>query len=109
MTGAERGTAIHAFMQSVPLTAPPDLTAEVQRQTGLQLLDAALADKLDLDAVRPFFDSAVWRRIRLARRILRGAVHHGAARRRHHPRRTAGERRRGRGTGAGHCRPCAGV
>ena len=72
MTGAERGTAIHAFMQSVPFDGPaPDLTAEVQRQTGLQLLDAALADKLDLDAVRPFFDSAVWRRIRLARRILR--------------------------------------
>ena len=72
MTGAERGTAIHAFMQSVPFDGPaPDLAAEVQRQTGLQLLDAALADKLDLDAVRPFFDSAVWRRIRLARRILR--------------------------------------
>jgi len=72
MTGAERGTAIHAFMQSVPFDGPaPDLTAEVQRQTELQLLDAALADKLDLDAVRPFFDSAVWRRIRLARRILR--------------------------------------
>ena len=72
MTGAERGTAIHAFMQSVPFDGPaPDLAAEVQRQTRLQLLDAALADKLDLDAVRPFFDSAVWRRIRLARRILR--------------------------------------
>ena len=72
MTGAERGTAIHAFMQSVPFDGPaPDLAAEVQRQTELQLLDAALAYKLDLDAVRPFFDSAVWRRIRLARRILR--------------------------------------
>ena len=72
MTGAERGTAIHAFMQSVPFDGPaPDLAAEVQRQTGLQLLDAALADKLDLDAVRPFFDSAVWRRIRHAKQILR--------------------------------------
>ena len=72
MTGAERGTAIHAFMQSVPFDGPaPDLDAEVRRQTNLQLLDPALADKLDLDAVRPFFASAVWRRIRLAKQILR--------------------------------------
>ena len=72
MTGAERGTAIHAFMQSVPFDGPaPDLAAEVQRQTDLQLIDPALAEKLDLDAVRPFFDSAVWRRIRQARQILR--------------------------------------
>ncbi len=72
MTGAERGTAIHAFMQSVPFDGPaPDLTAEVRRQTELQLLDPALADKLDLDAVRPFFESAVWRRVRLAKQILR--------------------------------------
>ena len=72
MTGAERGTAIHAFMQSVPFDGPaPDLDAEVKRQTDLQLLDAALADKLDLDAVRPFFESAVWRRIRHAKQILR--------------------------------------
>ena len=72
MTGAERGTAIHAFMQSVPFDGPaPDLDAEVRRQTDLQLLDPALADKLDLDAVRPFFASAVWRRVRLAKQILR--------------------------------------
>ena len=72
MTGAERGTAIHAFMQSVPFDgAAPDLDAEVKRQTDLQLLDAALADKLDLDAVRPFFTSAVWRRIRMAKQVLR--------------------------------------
>ena len=72
MTGAERGTAIHAFMQSVPFDGPaPDLDAEVKRQTDLQLLDPALADKLDLDAVRPFFASAVWRRIRMAKQVLR--------------------------------------
>ena len=55
MTGAERGTAIHAFMQSVPFDGPAPRPAEVRRQTELQLLDPALADKLDLDAVRPFF------------------------------------------------------
>ena len=72
MTGAERGTAIHAFMQSVPFDGTtPDLDAEVQRQIDARLLDAGLADKLDLDRVRPFFESAVWRRIRHARAVLR--------------------------------------
>ena len=55
MTGAERGTAIHAFMQSVPFDGTaPDLDAEVQRQIDARLLDAGLAGKLDLDRVRPF-------------------------------------------------------
>ncbi len=72
LTGAERGTAIHAFMQSVPFDGPaPDLDAEVQRQIDARLLDPALADKLDLDRVRPFFESAVWRRIRHAKAALR--------------------------------------
>ena len=72
LTGAERGTAIHAFMQSVPYDGPaPDLDAEVQRQIDARLLDPDLADKLDLDRVRPFFESAVWRRIRHAKAVLR--------------------------------------
>ena len=72
LTGAERGTAIHAFMQSVPFDSPaPDLTAEVQRQIDAELLDKNLSEKLRLDDVRPFFESAVWRRIRQARQILR--------------------------------------
>lgn len=72
LTGAERGTAIHAFLQSVPFDGPaPDLQAEVQRQTEQKLLDPALAEKLDLAGVQPFFESSVWRRIRAARRVLR--------------------------------------
>ncbi len=72
LTGAERGTAIHAFLQSVPFDADvPDLAAEVQRQRALRLLDPVLAEKLDLDAVRPFFAGTVWQRIRAARSILR--------------------------------------
>ena len=72
LTGAERGTAIHAFMQSVPFDgSAPDLDAEVRRQIDARLLDPALADKLDLDRVRPFFESAVWRRIRHAKAVLR--------------------------------------
>ncbi|MGN0983951.1 MAG: UvrD-helicase domain-containing protein [Gemmiger sp.] len=74
MTGAERGTAIHAFLQSVPFDADaPDLAGEVQRQKELRLLDPDLAEKLDLDRVRPFFAADVWRRIRRARQVLREA------------------------------------
>ena len=72
LTGAERGTAIHAFMQSVPFDGPaPDLAAEVRRQVQMQLLDPALAEQLRLEDVRPFFESEVFRRIRQAKRILR--------------------------------------
>ena len=72
MTGAERGTAIHAFMQSVPFDRDlSDLDAEVRRQTDLQLLDPALAKVLDLDTVRTFFESPAWRRVRTAKQILR--------------------------------------
>ena len=60
MTGAERGTAIHAFLQSVPFgPQPPELEAEVQRQLDLHLLDPELAKVLDLEQVRPFFASGV--------------------------------------------------
>ena len=72
MTGAERGTAIHAFLQSVPFDRDmTDLDAEVRRQTDLQLLDPALAGVLDLDTVRTFFESPAWRRVRSAKQVLR--------------------------------------
>ena len=72
MTGAERGTAIHAFLQSVPFgPQPPELEAEVQRQLDLHLLDPELAKVLDLEQVRPFFASGVWQRIAAARQVLR--------------------------------------
>ena len=72
LTGAERGTAIHAFLQSMPFEeAEPDLDAEVQRQLDLQLLDPDLARVLDLEAVRPFLRGPLWRRIRQAGQVLR--------------------------------------
>lgn len=72
LTGAERGTALHAFLQSLPFDTTPDtLDAEVQRQRDLRLLDADLAGHLDLDTVRPFLESPVWRRIHLAKTVLR--------------------------------------
>lgn len=72
MTAAERGTALHAFLQSLPFdTVPGGLDAEVRRQLDLRLLDDGLAEQLDMDTVRPFLESAVWRRIHLAKTVLR--------------------------------------
>lgn len=72
LTGAERGTAIHAFLQSVPFDEKTvDLEEEKARQIRLKLLDPSLAQALDLDVVRPFFESAVWRRISQADEVLR--------------------------------------
>ena len=111
MTGAERGTAIHAFMQSVPFDGPaPDLDAEVRRQTDLQLLDPALADKLDLDAVQPFFTEKCGLAAHPAGKadFAGGTVHHGPARRRVTP--AAGQKcRRGGVLVQGICRSGAGL
>jgi ATP-dependent helicase/nuclease subunit A len=72
MTGAERGTAIHAFLQAMPFAdGEPDLTAEVERQKRERLLEPELAEKLDLVVVQKFIGSAVWRRIRQAKTVLR--------------------------------------
>ena len=111
MTGAERGTAIHAFLQSVPFgPQPPELEAEVQRQLDLHLLDPELAKVLDLEQVRPFFASGVWQRIAAAAR--------SCGKNRSLPRcqpEKSSPKRRGRGerpspgAGAGHCRCGAGV
>ena len=72
MTGAEKGTAIHAFMQNVPFESGRlDLDAEIARQKSLKLLDPVLAEKLDIERVRTFFESPVRRRMHAATRILR--------------------------------------
>ncbi|MDD4850044.1 MAG: UvrD-helicase domain-containing protein, partial [Gemmiger sp.] len=74
LTGAERGTAIHAFLQNVPFDAAgpaPELADEVERQKAAALLSPELAEKLELAPLQGFFDGPVWRRIRLAKTILR--------------------------------------
>ena len=73
MTGTERGTAIHAFMQNIPMEGGvvPDLEAEVRRQIEEQLLDPELPGKVDLGVVKPLFQTALWQRVGAAQRILR--------------------------------------
>ena len=112
MTGAERGTAIHAFLQSVPFgPQPPELEAEVQRQLDLHLLDPELAKVLDLEQVRPFFcQRGMAAHCRFPPGPAGRTVHYRAAGRRSRPRSGgAGESGQGPGAGAGHCRCGAGV
>ena len=72
MTGAEKGTATHAFLQHADLElAGRDLQAEVRRQTGLALMAADTADKLDWPALEQFFKSGLYRRIQTADKVLR--------------------------------------
>ncbi len=72
LTGAERGTAIHAFMQNIPLeNGAPDLAAETARQIGLKLLDPALAAKLDLRVVETFFAGPLFGRVQAAQKVMR--------------------------------------
>lgn len=111
MTGAERGTAIHAFLQSVPFgPQPPALEAEVQRQLDLHLLDPELAKVLDLEQVRPFLPAGYGSALPLPAR--------SCGKNRSLPRcrpEKSSPKRRGRGerpspgAGAGHCRCGAGV
>lgn len=72
LTAAEKGTALHAFLQFADLkTAPCDPAAERDRQVSLGLLPPEVADKLELAKVEAFFASGVFRRLRSARQVLR--------------------------------------
>lgn len=72
MSAAEKGTALHAFLQYADLAAAAsDLPAETARQQRLGLLDPALASQLDTEALRRFFASGVFARLQKAERVLR--------------------------------------
>ncbi len=72
LTAAERGTALHAFLQFADFSAAPaDLAAEAQRQKDLGLLSADLVDKLNWAALETFFHSETFRRMQSADKILR--------------------------------------
>lgn len=72
MSAAEKGTALHAFLQYADLAAAAaDLPAEAARQQRLGLLDPALAAQLDTAALRQFFASGVFARLQQATRVLR--------------------------------------
>ena len=72
LSGAERGTALHAFLQQADLArAAADPAAELARQRAEQRIAPELADQMDLDKLRAFFASGLFRRIQSAEKALR--------------------------------------
>ncbi|MCF2556147.1 UvrD-helicase domain-containing protein [Fournierella massiliensis] len=72
LTGAERGTALHAFMEHADFElAQKDLQAEARRQKENDLLEEGLFEKLDFAGLERFFASDLFGRIRKAKRLLR--------------------------------------
>ena len=72
LSGAERGTALHAFLQQADLArAAADPAAELARQRAEQRIAPELADHMELDKLRTFFASELFGRIRRADRVLR--------------------------------------
>ena len=72
LTAAERGTALHAFLQFADLRAARDgLEAELERLVREQYLDAALAKKLEQSRLQAFLSSALAARMCAAQKLLR--------------------------------------
>ena len=72
LTAAEKGTALHAFLQHADLAAAAaDPEGEAKRQVEAKLLDEALYDKMDFAKLRQFFAGPLFARMQSAQRILR--------------------------------------
>ena len=72
LTAAERGTALHAFLQHADLqAAAKDVRAEAKRQLDEKLLLPELYDKMDFAKLNQFFASPVFARIQKADKVYR--------------------------------------
>jgi len=72
LTGAERGNALHKFMQfSGYSLAREDVSAEAQRIQRLGFLTLAEAESLDLGRLHAFFSSPLAERIFAAKTVMR--------------------------------------
>ena len=72
LTAAERGTALHAFLQHADLDAAArDVRAEAQRQVEQKLLLPDLYDKLDFAKLETFFASELYARLQTAQKVHR--------------------------------------
>ena len=70
LTGAERGSAVHTFLQLVPLEASDPL-AQRDALAASGALTPAQAASLPVDALRDFFASPLWQRIRASSHVRR--------------------------------------
>ena len=72
LTGAEQGSALHAFLQHADLAAAAkDPQGEGRRQLEAKLLSAEQHHSLPWDKLRGFFESAAFARLQAAQSVLR--------------------------------------
>ncbi|NLW79365.1 MAG: UvrD-helicase domain-containing protein [Ruminococcaceae bacterium] len=72
LTAAERGTALHAFLQYADFTAAAeDLGGEIARQVAAGFLEPTMADTLDHAGIRAFLRAPLAKRIAAARQVWR--------------------------------------
>lgn len=72
LTAAEKGTALHAFLQHADLAAAAaDPEGEARRQVDTKLLDESLYEKMDFSRLRQFFAGSLFARMQSAQKILR--------------------------------------
>lgn len=72
LTAAEKGTALHAFLQYANFeAAKADPKAEAKRQVAQKLLLPALYEKMDFSKLNQFFESPLYTRIAAAQQQYR--------------------------------------
>jgi len=72
LTAAERGTAMHRFMEVCDFKAAKEnAEAERERLVSLGLLTPEQAQSLDMKLLKGFFESSLYRRIERSDRVLR--------------------------------------
>lgn len=72
LTGAEKGTVQHEFMQFANLdNAYVNASLELERLVEQGFLEKELAEKVDLAGLQTFFASDLWQRMQKAQEVLR--------------------------------------
>lgn len=72
MTGAERGSALHTFMQFANFTnAKKDAKAEIARLLALEFITQKQGEVIDPEKVKAFFDSQLFKRIECSPTLYR--------------------------------------
>ena len=73
LSGAERGTATHLFMQFCDFESveAKGVEMELLRLVNKQFLSPVMADAVNLSALRKFFESSLYRQMRDSEKVLR--------------------------------------
>lgn len=71
LSAAGRGTATHSVMQFIDMKEKPDVDAEIERLCEWQFITEEAAEAVDREAIKRFFESGIYNRIKNAEEIRR--------------------------------------